>query len=67
MKRLLNSSKFWALILDTVISSVLFFVGKYAVPELAEDIKFVIMALQPVFLVLIAAIAAEDVAVKRNR
>jgi hypothetical protein len=56
---LLHSRKFWLLILDTSISLILFFVGKYA-PGAAEDIKFLIIALQPVFVTLIGAIAYED-------
>jgi len=62
---LLRSRKFLLLCLDTVISLVLFFVSKYAAPELAEDIKFVIAAYQPVFVSLIVAISVEDAAAKR--
>lgn len=62
---LLRSRKFLLLCLDTVISLALFFVGKYAVPELATDIEFAIGALQPVFVSLIIAISVEDAAAKR--
>lgn len=65
MGRLLHSSKFWLLVLDTVITVALFFIGKYATPELAEDINFLIASLQPIFIALIAAIAGEDMAAKR--
>jgi len=61
---LAHSRKFWLLILDTVISLVLFFVSKYA--SLAfEDVKFVILALQPIFVVIIYAIAVEDAALNK--
>ena len=66
MNRLIHSSKFWLLVLDTVITIVLFFVGKYATPALAEDINFLIASLQPVFIALIASIAGEDIALKRS-
>ena len=62
---LLRSRKFLLLCLDTVLSMALFFVGKYATPELAEDVKFVIAAYQPVFVAIIVAISVEDAAAKR--
>jgi len=49
-----------------VISLVLYFGAKYLAPEIADDMKFVIAAIQPVFIALIAGIAAEDAAAKRN-
>lgn len=63
---LLRSRKFWLLVLDTVISMVLFFVGKYASADLFDDVKFLIAALQPLFVVIIAAIAYEDGQLKRS-
>jgi hypothetical protein len=59
---LLHSRKFWLLILDTVVSLVLYFVGKYTAPTIMEDVKFLVLMLQPVFIAVIAAIAYEDVA-----
>jgi hypothetical protein len=56
---LLHSRKFWLLILDTVISLTLYFVGKYS-PTVMEDVKLLILSLQPVFVVVIGAIAYED-------
>jgi len=63
---LLRSRKFLVLCLDTVISTALFFVGKYATPELAEDVNFLIASLQPVAVAIIASIALEDAAAKRS-
>ena len=59
---LFHSRKFWLLILDTLISLVLYFVGKYATPTVLDDIKTLVVILQPVFIVVIAAIAYEDAA-----
>lgn len=59
---LLLSRKFWLLILDTVISLVLFFGAKYLTPAALEDVKVLIIALQPVFVTIIGAIAHEDAA-----
>lgn len=58
-KALVMSRKFWLLILDTVISITLYFVSKYA-PVAFDDVKFAILALQPVFVAIILAIAWED-------
>lgn len=57
---LVKSRKFWIMILDVVISLTTFFVTKYAGPEAQEIVKVVILAIQPVFLTLIGAIAYED-------
>lgn len=62
---LLRSRKFLLLVLDVIIQLVLYFVGKYAAPALAEDIVFVIGVQQPVWVALIAAIAYEDGQAKR--
>ena len=59
---LILSRKFWLLILDTVISLVLFFGAKYLTPAALEDVKVLIIALQPVFVTIIGAIAHEDAA-----
>lgn len=61
MKSLLYSRKFWILILDTLISLALYFTGKYF-PATLEDVKLLILTLQPVFVAIIAAIAHEDAA-----
>jgi hypothetical protein len=58
MSNLLRDAKFWTAVLDTVISIALFFTGKYLAPEVAEDVKFLVAALQPIFLALIAALFA---------
>lgn len=61
---LARSRKFLLLILDTVVSLSLYFVSQYA-PGAAEDVKFLIGAIQPVFIALIGAIAYEDGQAKR--
>lgn len=65
MKGLLKSRKFLLLVLDTVVSSVLFFVGRF-VPEVTEEVDFLIKSLQPVFVAIIIAISVEDGAMKLN-
>jgi len=55
-----KSRKVRVAILDLVCSVVLYFAGKYAAPGLADDIHFLIMSFQPVFLLVIGGIAYED-------
>ena len=62
---LFRSRKFLIFISDVFFSTLLYFVGKYAVPGVAEDINFLVAALQPGVLVVIAAIAYEDGQAKR--
>ena len=61
-KSLLQSRKFWLLILDTVVSVSTFFVGKYMAGAEGNDVIFLIAALQPIFMVAINSITKEDVA-----
>lgn len=61
-KALLMSRKFWLTVLDLVISGVLYFGGKYLGESVFADVKFMIAAIQPVFVVIIGAIAYEDAA-----
>lgn len=64
MNGLLQSRKFWLMVFDVLVSSATYLVGKYVVPELAEDILWLIAAWQPVFVALITGIAVEDAAAK---
>ena len=66
MKPFYKSRKFLTAILDIVVSVSLYFVGKYVQPVYAEDIIFLIGAIQPAFVMVIAGIAWEDAALKRS-
>jgi hypothetical protein len=57
---LLASRRFWTLLLDTIISLVLYFAGKYFNAAM-EDIRFLIIAIQPIALLLIAAYTVDGV------
>ncbi len=61
---LFKSRKFWIMIVDVVVSSATYFITKYAAPDLAKDILFLIGAWQPVVLFVIGGIALEDAAAK---
>ena len=63
LEALLRSRKFLLLLLDTVISLILFFVGRFA-PSYEEMVNMLIGTLQPVFVAIIVAIAIEDGAEK---
>ena len=60
-KGLLQSLKFWLLMLDTTVSVSTYFVGKYMGAD-SNDVIFLIAALQPIFMVAINSITKEDVA-----
>lgn len=59
---LLRSRKFLVLMFDTLVSTILYFGGKYLDPSVVDDVKFLIAALQPVAITLIYSIAKEDAA-----
>ena len=63
-KLLFQSRKFWLLILDAAISTLVLVLGVVLSPEQLEIALAVIAIYQPVFIALIMAIAKEDAAVK---
>lgn len=63
-KSLLQSRRFLTLVVYTAISVVLYFVGKYF-QVAAEDVKFLIAALLPIVLALIAAYTVDDMQAAR--
>ncbi len=56
---LIHSRKFWLLILDTCFALLMHFLGKYS-PAAADDARFLFLTIQPVFVLIIGAIAYED-------
>ena len=67
VKTLLQSRKFLLLVLDVVVSLVLYFSAKYAAPSVVEDIKTVIALMQPVWVAVIVSITVQNVAEIRSR
>jgi hypothetical protein len=65
VRKLFRSRKFLTLVIDTVVSLLIFFVTKYAAPAAADDILYVIAAMQPVVLAVVAMWGIEDAAEKR--
>jgi hypothetical protein len=57
---LIHSRKFLIMIVDVALSTLVFFLAKYANESMVEDVKFLIASWQPVILMVIAAIASED-------
>jgi len=60
-----QSRKFWTAIVDVAVVLILYFVGKYGSASFAEDMNTVIVAIQPVFIMVIGGIAYEDAAAKK--
>lgn len=57
-----KSRKFWIMVVDIILSTVVYFVGQYVSPQVGEDILWVIAAWQPVIYAVINGIATEDAA-----
>lgn len=57
---MIYSKSFWTGVLDAVVALILYFVGKYAAPSIFEDVKFVILAVQPIILAIIAALVVDE-------
>jgi len=64
MKNLLGNEKFWIAVFDMVITVSLFFVGKYLGESALEDLGIVIVAIQPVFVILIAYMSSTEAKIK---
>jgi hypothetical protein len=56
-----KSRKFWIMCTDTIVSLATYFVGKYLDPASVKDILFLIGALQPVILLVIASITVQNI------
>jgi len=63
LRQLLRSRKFLMALMDAGASLVLYFAGRYA-PDALPDARFLILTLQPVALIVIAAFAYEDAQIK---
>jgi hypothetical protein len=63
---LLHNRAFLMAVLDAVLSLVVFFVGKYA-PNAIEDVNFVILTMQPIFVTLVVAFTYSDVQIARQK
>jgi hypothetical protein len=61
MPSIFSSRKFYITLADLIFSSVLFFGTKYLAPTAMDDVKFLIGAIQPVVLMLIAAYTIQNV------
>lgn len=64
MPRLFKSSKFWLLILDTVIALLTIVLQQVLLPDKLEFALAIITIIQPVFIMVIKGITEEDVATK---
>ena len=63
--KLLGSRKFLTLLLDTVVSLLVYFITRYVAPDYAKDVLFVIASLQPIVLAVIVMWGVEDASAKR--
>ena len=56
-----NSYEFWVMVIDVVVSLILYFVSKYAAPEIFEDVKFLIATVQPLVLAIVAWLTGKTI------
>jgi len=57
-----QSRKFWITVVDVVVSLTTYFIGKYLNPEAAKDIMTLVLALQPVILLLVTSYTVQNIA-----
>ena len=57
---LLQSRKFWIVVMDVFVSCVLYFGAKYIAPAAFGDIKFIIGIIQAPILLVIAAYTVQN-------
>jgi len=62
---ILQSRKFWLMLVDVVVSLATYFIGKYLNPEIGNDVLFLIGSLQPVVLLVISSITLQNTAAIR--
>lgn len=60
VKSLLHSRKAAIVVIDGIVTLILYFVGKYSSPNTLEDLKIIIAVMQPIFVMWIGSIAYED-------
>ena len=58
---LFQSRKFWLMVADVVVSLTTYFVGKYMNPAAAQDLLFLIGAVQPVVISVIVSITVQNI------
>lgn len=65
-KGLLQSRKFWLMLVDVVLSNITYFLTLYLAPDKAEMALWLVGSWQPVIISVIVGITAEDSATKSN-
>ena len=62
-----QSRKFWLTVADLVVSVSTYFVTKYVNPDLSRDILFLLVAMQPVVIILIASYTYQNTVAMKVR
>lgn len=57
---LFKSRKFWIMIVDVTVSLATYFVTRYAAPDIAKDVLFIIGILQAPILAVIGSLAYQN-------
>lgn len=56
-----QSRKFWLMVADVTVSLATYFIGKYMNPAAAQDLLFLIGAVQPVVISVIVSITVQNI------
>jgi len=59
--------EFWTVVVDLAVSAALYFGGKYLAESAADDLKWAILALQPITGLLVAYFATERINVETKK
>jgi len=64
---ILKSRKFWIMVIDLIVSVTGYFVAKYAAPDAAKDVLFLIGAVQPVIIAVVASYTVQNVTAMKQK
>ena len=56
-----KSRKFWLTLADIVVSTAVYFIGRYTAPEIGQDILWLIATWQPIIILLIVTYTVQNV------
>ena len=61
-----KSRKFWITVVDVIVSTAVYFIGRYVAPEIGKDILWLIGTWQPIVILLIVTYTIQNVEALRN-
>lgn len=65
--QILKSRKFWIMVIDVVVSVTGYFVTKYAAPDAAKDVLFLIGSIQPIVIAVVASYTVQNITAMKQK